>query len=280
MERTLHGHVEMTNDEYHQGPGVSKTHLDWIAPELDRTPLHYWNQYQNPNREPETPTPAKIIGSATHIAILEPDLLRQSVVRGLDVERRSTADKFAWAQFEEENAGKIILKPADYERVLLIRDTVHRHPVIGPLLRNIKTEQSFFTTDTDTGELIKCRFDGLAANGAYSIDLKTTEGAGREFRWSARKYRYYIQPSWYEDILQDLFGERPAYWMFIAVEKDPPYACGLYYATDEMRRKGRETARRDLRLIAECRANGFWPDFAVEAQPLEIPGQYGVPDAA
>lgn len=275
MDRKLHGLVELSNDEYHHGPGISKSHLDWIAPELNRTPLHYWNRYINPDREPEEQTPATLFGSAAHIAILEPDLLHRNVVRGLDVERRSTADKFAWAEFEEANKGKIILKRDAYERVLKIRDALHRHPVIGALLRNIKTEQSFFTTDKETGELIKCRFDGLAPNGAYSLDLKSTECAGREaFGKSAANYRYDIQPPWYEDILSDLYGERPEYWMFIAFEKDPPYACGLYYATDEQRQAAREDMRRDLRLIAECKATNYWPDLAVKSQPLGLPGWY------
>jgi len=281
METKLHGQVDLTNEEYHGGPGVSKSHLDWIAPELDRTPLHYWNKYINPDREPEPDTPATLFGSACHIAILEPDLLNKHVVRGLDVERRSTADKFAWAQFEEENAGKIILKREAYDRVLLVRDKVHSHPTVGPLLRSIKTEQSFYTTDKETGELIKCRFDGLAPNGAYSLDLKSTEcSSPRAFGKSVANFRYDVQPPWYEDIFDDLYGDHPPYWMFVVFEKEPPFACGLYYATDESRRLGRMKARRDLRLIAECRANGFWPDHAIEAQALQLPRWYARDEAA
>lgn len=275
MESKLHGHLQMTNEEYHNSPGVSKSHLDWIAPELDRTPLHYWNKYINPEREPEEQTLATQIGSATHIAILEPDLLHRHVVRGLDVERRSTADKFAWAQFEEENMGKIILKPDIYERVLRIRDTVHRHPQIAPLLRNLKTEQTFFARDPETSELIKCRFDGLAANGEYSLDIKTTESASQKaFARSAANYRYDVQTPWYEDILDILYGEHPPVWIFVAIEKTPPYACGIHYATDHSRRVGREKARENLRLIANCRAHNSWPDFAIDPLPLELPRWY------
>jgi len=272
MDAKLHGLVELTNEEYHGGPGVSKSHLDEIAAELDRTPKHYWQKYLNPEREPEKQTPALLLGQAAHIAILQPDELHDYVVRGLEIDRRSTANKFEWAQFEEEHAGKIILPAGDYEKVLRIRDAIHRHPVIGPLFRRGTAEQSFFTTDKETGELIKCRTDWVLDGGGAIVDLKSTECASqRAFGYSAEKYRYHVQVAWYEDILIDLYGERPKHWMFVAFEKEPPYACGLFYATREDREEGRALARRDLNLIAQCRAAGHWPDFATEALPLTRP---------
>ena len=65
------GLVECSNDQYHGGPGVSKSHLDAIA---GASPLHYWHKYINPNRERAEPSQALIMGSAIHSIVLEPDL--------------------------------------------------------------------------------------------------------------------------------------------------------------------------------------------------------------
>ena len=40
------------------------------------------------------------------------------------------------------------------------------------------------------------------------------------------------------------FGEAPPWWVFVAVEKKPPYAIGIYYVTQEQLDLGRRQARR------------------------------------
>jgi hypothetical protein len=79
----------------------------------------------------------------------------------------------------------------------------------------------------------------------------------------------------YEDILDSLYGEHPPWWLFAAIEKDPPYACNVIYATPLIRQVGREKARRDLRLIADCKARNEWPDFATDLNPAEMRPYYG-----
>lgn len=269
------GLVEIENDAYHAGPGISKSHLDSIAEDCGKTPLHYWYKYINPDRVREEPTAAMVLGTAIHTAILEPDTLQARVVPGLDIPRRSNADKAEWASFEAANAGKIILPAESYQDVLAMRDAVHRHPVAGPLLRDGKSEQSFYATDPETGELIKCRTDWMANSGEFIIDLKSTEDASpAHFAKSVANFRYHVQQPWYEDILDILYGEHPAYWMWLAVEKKPPYAVGIYYLPPEAVRLGGMLARRDLNRIIECKRMDSWPDYATEAKELALPGWY------
>lgn len=273
--KELNGQVEIDNDAYHAGPGISKTHLDSIAAELGNTPLHYWYKYINPERERDEPTAAMVLGKAIHTAVLEPDLLNEQVVAGLDIPRRSNADKAEWAAFEAANAGKIILKPDDYQAVLAVRDATHRHPVAGPLLRDGQVEKSYYATDPETGELIKCRPDFIANSGEYILDLKSTDDASPNgFARSVANFRYHVQQPFYQDILDILYGEHPKYWMFLAVEKKPPYAVGLYYLPAEAVNLGGLLARRDLNRIAYCKQHNHWPDHATEVRELELPGWY------
>lgn len=278
------GLVECSNDQYHGGPGVSKSHLDAIA---GASPLHYWHKYINPNRERAEPSQALIMGSAIHSIVLEPDLFTgEYITVPEDAPKRATKaqinakkpspDAVAsieyWTAFEKENAGRIILEPDDYQTCLNIRDVVYRHPVAAGLLSGGKAEQSFYAIDKETGELIKCRTDYMHDSGAMIVDLKSTEDASPDgFGKSAANFRYPIQTAWYYDVLDQAFGERPEDWVFLAVEKKPPYAIGVYFIEADHVARARIAARRDfLRIVEHKRAN-HWPDYGSVPLPLALP---------
>lgn len=272
MKRSYMGLVDCTNEEYHEGPGVSKSHLDVIA---GKSPRHYWARYLDPNRQPEEPTPAKILGTAIHSILLEPDLFAKAYVPNPGIERRSNAGKAEWAAFQQENAGKVIVTDDQYQACLAVRDAVYFDPLAGKLLRAPgKAEQSFWAIEPDSGELIKCRYDYLHEGGSTAVDVKSTEDASPAgFGKSVWNYRYFLQPPWYYDVLDILYGEVPQAWAFLAVEKEPPYVCGVYYATPEQIQLGRDIARRDLMRILEHRRSGEWPGYTADGPlPVEFPG--------
>lgn len=261
------GLVEQSNDAYHSGPGISKSHLDKIA---SASPKHYWHHYLNPDRERDEPTPALVLGSAVHSIILEPDLFTGEYVANPGIDRRSNAGKAEYAAFIAENAGKTILTDDQMQTCLAIRDAVHTHPVAAGLLRGGASEQSFFGIDSETGELIKCRTDYMV--GDMIVDVKTTEDASPNgFGKSAANYRYPLQVAWYHGVLDAAFDHHPPYWVFLAVEKSPPYAIGIYYPDAADVQRASVAARRDFLRIVEHRRSGQWPDYGVEALPLALP---------
>lgn len=263
------GLVECTNDEYHSGPGISKSHLDAIA---GKSPLHYWHKYINPERKRNPPTPAMIMGSAVHSAILEPDLFPSEYVESPGFDRRTKNGKADAEAFEQANAGKVVLGPDDYATCLAVRDAVHRHPVASGLLHGGKAEQSFYAVDEETGELIKCRTDYLHDSGAMIVDVKTTDDASPSgFGKSAANYRYPMQTAWYNHVLDTAFGEHPANWVFLAVEKEPPFAIGIYVTEADQVERAAIAARENLLRIAECKRSGRWDDYGITPQGLLLP---------
>lgn len=265
----LLGHVDISNDDYHASAGVSKSHLDVVA---EQSLLHYWQQYVNPNRLPEEKKEHFVIGHATHAAILEPDLFTSQFVKSPSFNMRTKDGKQMFAHFVEENPGKQILHPEDYQTCLDIRDAVYRHPVAPGLLKNGKTEQSFYVVDQETGELIKCRFDFLQDGGAIALDLKSTKDASpRGFAKDAANFRYDIAPAWYFDVLKQLYGEIPKHWVWLAVEKVPPFALGIYYARNDDILRAHDCARRDFNRIVLAKKEDFWPDYGTTVEALEFP---------
>lgn len=268
------GPVMMTNEQYHAGPGISKSHLDVIA---RQSPKHYWNHYLNPDREPEEVSKAKRFGQAAHTAILEPETMENRVIVGLPHDRRSNANKQAWAEFELEHAGKIIIAQSEMDDLRRIVDGVWSEPEIAGLLTGGVAEQSYFAMmqvpdgkggvlfDEETGEvieeLVKCQTD-YRVIGSHIIDLKSTEDASYDaFAKSCANFRYPVQNAWYVDVLDacEHYNDEP--FLFLAFEKEPPYAIALYQLEDVAVAAGRIAAERDFCRIVQHRRANYWPSY-------------------
>lgn len=280
------GVIDMTNDDYHAAPGVSKSHLDLMA---QKSPLHYWHRYLNPNREPTEKTTFMKRGTATHIAILQPEQFENLVVCGLDCDKRSKENKARWADFELEHADKTIITKDQWDNILPLRDRVWSHPEASRLLTNIVAEQSIFgmldipdgeggyVHDSETGEvkkaLVKCQPDALARDFSYLLDLKSTDDANQTvFGRKAGNYRYPVQPAWYSKVLECALGRSPSVCAFLVFEPEPPYALAIYYVEEVDLLLGWQAAERDFAMIERHRALNWWPDYAElkKAQPLKL----------
>jgi len=257
----------MENADYHAHPAVSKSGLDLIA----RSPLHYWARYIDPNRVPTEPTAAMRLGTAVHTLTLEADQFESRYVTAPNVDRRTKAGKEAWAEWEVEAAGRELITADDRATISRMAEAVWRHPAAAMLLALPgEAETTHMWTDATTGVDCKCRPDWLTGN--LIIDLKTTEDASpRGFQRSVATYRYHCQASWYLDGVQASTGTRPDQFIFICVEKKPPYAVGVYAADAEMIQIGAETAARDLEVYATCKAADAWPSYSDQIEPLSLP---------
>lgn len=274
---------DVTNEDYHGGVGISKSGLDLMA----RSPLHYWAAYHDPLRKPREETPAMRFGTAIHTAVLEPGTFLDRYVilpDGLDRRTKDGKAEYAVLEAKAEAKGAQLLPYADFDKAMAIKSACHTHPMAKQLFRDGKAEMSVFWTDEETGVLCKCRPDWLLGGDNPAIlDLKTTVDASPDgFMKSAYKYRYHVQAAWYLDGLEAAMGVKPDVFMFLAIEKDPPYAPAFYYADDAMITAGRAEYRRLLRLYAQCQNEGSWPGYNPKLQPLSLPkwADFPMDDAA
>jgi hypothetical protein len=259
----------MDNAAYHAHSAISKSHLDQIA----RSPLHYWARYLDPKRVVPEPTPAMRLGTAVHTLTLEPDTWESRYIVPPQVDRRTKEGKALWAEFEEQAAGRELISADDRAVVSRMAEAVWSHPAAAMLL-NLpgEAETTHMWTDASTGLGCKCRPDWLTKDGSIVVDLKTTEDASPAgFRKSIGQWRYGVQAAWYNSGLEAATGIRPSQFIFIAVEKKPPYAVAVYAADEEMIQLGMETAMRDLQRIAECRAAERWPGYSDQIEMISLP---------
>ena len=246
----------MTNNEYHQSPGISKSGLDLI----NRSPAHYRWAKDNPTEQ----TPAMRIGSLTHLATLEPDRFNSECIVMPSMDRRTKAGKESWEQFKAEYPNHELLTNDEHSRIISIRDAVRAHPMARKLLDRIAdVEVSTYWKDADTGVDCRCRPDGLLDNGML-IDLKTTTDAGPGFERSVRQYRYHVQAAFYAMPFET------APMIFIAAEKDPPYLVACYMLDPDSLADGEYAARQNLQTYAECLSSNTWPGYAAGIQTINI----------
>lgn len=177
------------------------------------------------------------------------------------------------AEWTENNPGRIVLSPEVWDQLHAMRDAVHSHPAAHALLTSVpgEAEKSVYWNDPTTGVLCRCRPDWWRDDNVI-VDLKTTEDASPEgFAKSMANYRYDVQASYYLDGVQQATRQRPKAFVFIAVEKKPPYGVGVYVLDAASLDLGRAQYQHDLRIYAECLANDNWPGYGDKIQTINLP---------
>lgn len=258
LEGAVHSDISMA--DYHNGPGVSSSGIK----QLLRSPLHY------AKRAEFQQTPALLIGSAAHVRILEPELYPSQYAVWDGPDKRTKAGKDAWAAFQEEHDGKEILTADQSAQVEAMAEAVFAHPA-AKLLTDGAREQSVYWRDKDSGVLCKCRPDYLRADGTI-IDLKTAISAERDaFQRAAFNFGYHTSGDFYLEGVREVLGVADAPFVFLVVEKEPPYAVAVYVLSADQANLGRRQWRRGLEIYAECERTGQWPGYPTAIEPLGLP---------
>ena len=266
MTPTLTPHPGLTIEAYHAMAAVSPSRLKAFA----RSPLHYWAAHEAPDRPTPEPTDAMQLGTALHLAVLEPQLWSQEVAVRPAIDRRTKAGKQAAEEFEAEHAGKLILSEDDAARVQAMATAIHAHQAAHFLLEQEGHREASYTwTDPTYGIPCKTRPDWHSADRSLIVDLKTTlDCCRKEFTRSIAKYGYHLQASWNT---QALGAEQ---FLIIAVESARPYAVAVYPIAAEALAAGARRIDRALEALAQCRATGVWPgpEGSLIAEPINLPG--------
>ena len=272
METIAPGIYEgITNEDYHTGAGLSSSDLK----RLSQSPLHYKTSKAGTCEE----TDAMRFGTAVHTAILEPERFDDVYVRAPEGSKNSKAVKTAWAELEE--MGKVPLSSNDFEAIQGMRRAIFDHPLAGRWLTGGTAELSGYWLQhvhdgsLDMDVLCKCRPDYLKELGSQYVivDLKTTRSAEARYFTKAAywDYQYHISAAHYLTGLEALRGVRAQGFIFIAVEKTPPYAVNVFEASEEFIRAGEEANRELYSLFASCQASGNWPGYPAVSQKLMLP---------
>lgn len=241
----------MTEREYRAHPAISRSDL-WT---LRQSPEKFkWER-----EHPSPPTPALLLGQATHKLLLQPESFDEEFAVAPALDRRTAAGKAAWAEWAEAAEGKTIITPDMMEHARAMAGAVLDCDKAVKLLQGAK-EQAYFWKETTTGEACKCRVDCLntSLSSPVIIDFKTAADASTEsFMRAAVSYGYDFQSGMYTDGAEANIGDRPRF-VFIVVEKDPPYAVNILQADELFVCHGIDVFRDLIGIYHDCKQADDW----------------------
>lgn len=206
---------------------------------------------------------AKVLGVGQPIVIIEAD---------------SYKTKAAQAKRDEAYAaGKIPMLEADAAEATRTAEAVLKHPGAARLLDRGIPELSAYWHDLDTGVRLRARFDLLReftdGRPPLVIDVKTTgtSAAPEEFSATAGKYGLHFQEAFYREAVRATGIHEDAVFVFINVEKEPPYLVSLTRLTPDAIILGAQRMRRAVDLYASCIAADQWPGYGNEIHTVDLP---------
>lgn len=249
---------EMGLAEYHASAAVGKSTL-WTL--HCKTPAHT-------RTASEEPTPDMEFGTACHSAILEPHKFDKAVIRGPE-DRRGNR----WKEAVAEHPNSLVLPAPAFEKVLRLRDTVMRDPIVQKLPSEFAMiEHSAFWVDEETGLLCKCRPDLYRGDESMIVDLKTTGDATKQ-TWLRRAMDmgYHVQDAHYTYGWQEADGGAVDTFLFLVVERDPPFAHAIYELGPGEKDLGHRITRKALQRYAECAKANDWPGHSHGVQVMTFP---------
>jgi len=219
---------------------------------------------------PPPSTPALVVGSAVHCAVLEPFQFTRLYVKGVEGDGRTKAVKDARAALEADHPGATVLSHADYEMVCGVRDAVAAHPKASRLLEG-RPEHTALWTDPETGVQCRGRFDLLSDRVPAVVDLKTCMDASPDaFARSCYQYGYYLQGAMYLQGAQEI-GYTAKHFIIVAVEKRPPHVVAVYELEPADLGLGADEVRSLLRTWKRCQDSGVWPGYSDRVERLALP---------
>lgn len=241
----------MTEQEYRGYPAISRSELFKISESPEK-----FKYYQD---HPEEPTPSLIFGQLFHAMALQPETVAEQFAVAPNVDRRTKVGKEVFAQFEAEAENKTVVTADMYQQATEMCEALMRNEFVQKLLKGEK-EKVFFWNDDLTGEPCKCRTDCLTELGdnLIVVDLKSTENAETEaFMKSATKYGYDFQSAMYSKGVEVNEGKKTLF-VFIAIEKKPPYAINILQADELLIRRGYDLFREYIGIYHECKQTDNW----------------------
>lgn len=258
------GIYNLSNEDYHKGPGVSRSRLM----ELRRSPLHYWYKHMSQEYVIENDTVAKTLGAALNTILLEPDKFDDQFMLVPKIDKRTKAGAEQWKKIQVELGDKTILTEPQFNELKEMEKSFRRNSLISELVKKANIEPSLYWIESDTGILCKARPDILGAT--LVGDLKTAyDGSPWTFSKALLDYGYHIQAAMIREGLKAINGIDMKYFWFIVIEKSAPYVVSTYKLDEPALDKGYEEFKRLLALYKHCLDQNDWPGY--EMQEVSLP---------
>jgi hypothetical protein len=207
---------------------------------------------------PQEPSDDMVLGSAFHKIVLEPETFDKEFMIMPHFDRRTKEGRLGYENLMNRVQGECItlITKEQYDTICGMRDSIMSNPYARKLI-NGNIEQSMYFTDDLTKVACKCRPDvwRKVADRVVITDLKSTKSVmPNDFMRDCVKYHYDLQTAMYRDGASKVLGvpKDNIDFVFIAVEKKPPYLLNIMQADTYVIQKGEADFREYIGTYKEC----------------------------
>lgn len=251
-------HYDVPTDAYHARElgVVSKHAIDLFA----HAPALYRAWVDGAE---EDPTPALVFGNAVDCATFEPARFAETYAIAPDFgDCRLKGPKASRDAWREEHKGRTWLSCEDGLHLRGMVAALHTHPITGKLLAAGGARQlTLRWDDPDHGLICKGRPDFYIERLGVCADLKTTlDASAHPFTRDVASYGYHRQEAHYREGFAELGAPLEAF-VFIVVEKTPPYLVAARVLDEAAVDVGRRSMRARIARFADHLARNDWPGF-------------------
>jgi exodeoxyribonuclease VIII len=241
-----------TNAEYHgYREAISKSRLA----NMSVCPAYFrWCE-----DNPQEPSEDMVLGSAFHKIVLEPETFDKEFMIMPHFDRRTKEGRLGYENLMNKVQGECItlITKEQYDTICGMRDSIMSNPYARKLI-NGNIEQSMYFTDDLTNVECKCRPDvwRKVADRVVITDLKSAKSVmPNDFMRDCVKYHYDLQTAMYRDGASKVLGvpKENIDFVFIAVEKKPPYLLNIMQADTYVIQKGEADFREYIGTYKECK---------------------------
>lgn len=220
----------MNRDTY---DGIEALNQSTVKIAYEKSLMHAHYKLMHPTMS----TDDQVLGQALHTLILEPEHFKArfgimpTKENGDRLSRRTKAGEIAWAEYDENHAGKHPIKPQKIAELQMVRDNVLKDPLASQLIEAAThKEVSFVWEHPQHDFLCKGQADLLTVHEGWTccVDLKSAiDASPAGFSRAVANYGYMVQHHWYLEGLNAI-AEAERRFLFIAFEKTPPYAVCVH----------------------------------------------------
>lgn len=260
--------------EYRRELGENQSYLKNIL----ISPAHY----QAAKKRRFLPTINMEIGSALHCKVLEGDeeFHKRYILKPEGISLNTKEGK----EWKLQNKSKTVLTNSEKEKAW---DSVHG------MTESLRKLEWFDNSQPDyrkfnelsiywKADQVPCkgRLDRLVIEDdcVTVLDLKTTDSVDPDMfsKKVSGGMNYIFQAAWYAEAAS-LAYDKPARFIFVAIERGSPWSVGIFEVSKEMMEEGIQQIKMARQVLMNCLTTKTWPKPEIQYNMLNLPPWYRSP---
>jgi exodeoxyribonuclease VIII len=255
--------LNLEDKEYRAIQAVSQSDMKHLIV----SPAHYKAYKEGPREE----TDAMRLGTATHLAVFQPQHFHNEVVQSPRFDKRTKDGKAGWELFQSNLGNKLALPQEDYERCIDMSEAVRSNPLFIKYTASGNPEVSLVADTSFPNVKVKGRLDWVDIKSGTILDLKTIGDVADTYNIKKTLYKgYAMQCLFYLSLMESYDPSKNYEFMFCFVEKEAPYGVRFVKINPASLLNYANLLEATLKNLNQCIDNNVFPAYDNVVEVIDI----------